>query len=217
MTADQPTTAQSGRDIILGRVRKALAQADPAEISIPRDYEPPSDDTGSADVLDLFAQRLGGYDAVVRRVSGDGVREAVAAALRERGARRVVVPPGFPDDHLPAEGAEWVRDEPPLTVGELDAVDGVVTTAAVAVADSGTLVLDGSSGQGRRALSLVPDSMVVVVTADQVVRNLPAGIARLDGRRPMTFVSGPSATVDIELVRVAGVHGPRNLDVVLVS
>ncbi|MBL7519986.1 LUD domain-containing protein, partial [Frankia sp. CNm7] len=147
---------------------------------------------------------------------------AGAAAPADRGARRLVRPPGLPPGgRAGAAGVEAVDDEPALTAGELDAADGVLTGCALAIAETGTIILDGGPGPGRRALSLVPDYHLVVVRADQVVAGVPDAIARLvttgAAARPQTWVSGPSATSDIELNRVEGVHGPRTLEVILVS
>jgi L-lactate dehydrogenase complex protein LldG len=125
----------------------------------------------------------------------------------------MAVPDGIPEkwtDHL-----EPMRDEPPLDAHTLDAADGVITTCAVAIAQSGTFILDGGPGMGRRILSLVPDYHLCVVRADQIVGSLPEALAKLEPTRPLTFVSGPSATVDIEMVRVRGVHGPRRLEVIV--
>lgn len=207
----------TGREVVLGRVRAALAGGGAAPPVVDRGYDRPAPDAGSAAVLDLFVTRLQGYDATVHRVAPEQAADTVAGILRDRELHRVIAPPGLNDAWLAADGITWVRDEPPLSSDEVAGVDAVVSAAAVAVADSGTIVLDGSAGQGRRVLSLLPDAMVVVLDAAQVVSSLPAAIARLDGTRPMTFVSGPSATVDIELVRVQGVHGPRALDVVLLD
>jgi L-lactate dehydrogenase complex protein LldG len=210
----------SARDEVLARVRAAVADgAAPAPVA--RSYrtaeQPPA--LAADELLELLAERLADYRALVRRSSTAMVAATVVAALTERGARRVAVPEGI----LPAgldrleQGIELVGDDPPLTPAELDRLDGVLTGCAVAIAETGTIVLDGGSGQGRRALSLVPDYHLVVVTASQVVGGVPEGLARLDPARPQTWISGPSATSDIELDRVEGVHGPRTLEVILCS
>jgi L-lactate dehydrogenase complex protein LldG len=197
------------RDEILARVRQALADR-PQPASPARAYRT----AGSAEVdLDLFAARVREYGATVIRTGPGDVAAQVTAALRHRGARRVVVPAGFPVDWEPE--AELLRDDPPLSTQELDTVDGVITSCAVAVAETGTVVLDHGAGQGRRALTLVPDYHLVIVRAQQVVALVPDGIAALDPARPQTWISGPSATSNIELRRVEGVHGPRTLDVLL--
>jgi L-lactate dehydrogenase complex protein LldG len=168
-------------------------------------------------LLDLLADRLTDYRAVVRRTTEAEFGAAVSAALEQRGVRRVVVPPGLSLPGLPA-GVETVIDDG-LSPQELDAVDGVITGAAVAIAETGTIVLDASPDQGRRAISLVPDYHLCIVHAAQVVEEVPEGVARLAARAycPLTWISGPSATSDIELRRVEGVHGPRTLEVILVG
>jgi L-lactate dehydrogenase complex protein LldG len=210
----------SARDEVLGRVRLALGDA-AAPPPVRRDYRTADHrpDLGPAELLDLLVDRLVDYRALVRRGPAAEAGAMVAAALLERGARRLAVPDGLPPawlDRLPA-GLELVGDRPPLRAATLDALDGVVTGCAVAIAETGTIVLDAGPGQGRRALSLVPDYHLVVVTADQVVASVPQAVARLDPVRPLTWVSGPSATSDIELNRVEGVHGPRTLEVVLLD
>jgi L-lactate dehydrogenase complex protein LldG len=176
-------------------------------------------------VLDLLEDRLADYQAQVTRCSAAEVSVAVGAALRSvvaatgagPGARRVVVPAGLPHNWVTADDeVTVVVDDGQLSWGELDLMIAVVTAATVAAAVTGTIVLDGSADQGRRAISLVPDVHVCVVTAEQVVHSVPEMLARLDPVRPTTFISGPSATSDIELERVEGVHGPRTLHVVLV-
>jgi len=137
--------------------------------------------------------------------------------LAERSARRVATPAGLPDDWLAGSDVERLGDDPPLSFDDLDRLDGVITGCAVAVAETGTIILDGGPDQGRRALSLLPDLHVCVVMASQVVGSVPEALARLDPTRPQTWISGPSATSDIELQRVEGVHGPRRLDVVFVE
>jgi len=199
------------RDEILARVRQALADR-PQPASPARAYR--TSDSAEVD-LDLFAARVREYGAAVVRSGPEDVPAQVTAALRRRAAHRVVVPPGFPVEWEPE--ADLLRDDPRLTTGELDLVDGVITGCAVAIAETGTVVLDHGAGQGRRALTLVPDYHLVIVRAQQVVALVPDGIAALDPARPQTWISGPSATSDIELRRVEGVHGPRTLDVLLVG
>ena len=210
----------SAREELLARVRAALADGG-APVPVARDYRTagqPPELAGEA-LLELLVERLVDYRALVRRSTTAMVAATVVAALTERGARRVVVPEGL----LPRSfdrlepGIELVADSPPLGATELDRVDGVLTGCAVAIAETGTIVLDAGPGQGRRALSLVPDYHLVVVTAAQVVHTVPQAVARLDPTRPLTWISGPSATSDIELDRVEGVHGPRTLNVVLVE
>ncbi|MEY9967972.1 L-lactate dehydrogenase complex protein LldG [Streptacidiphilus sp. MAP12-16] len=208
----------TARDLILGRIRDALADvpADeaPEDVQVPRDYRRSH---AEADVVALFAERVADYRATVSRVSAAQAPGAIAAALAERAVTSLVVPDGFPDELLP-EGA-WIRlrDDPALTVEQLDAADGVLTTAALGIAVTGTLVLDAGPGQGRRALTLLPDYHLCVIREDQIDGDLPDALARLDPARPLTFISGPSATSDIELDRVEGVHGPRTLQVVIIA
>jgi L-lactate dehydrogenase complex protein LldG len=210
----------SAREEILGRIRTATADH-PEPPPVARDYrtaEQPRD-LGTDELLELLVDRLVDYRALVRRSTTALVATSVVAALTERGARRVAVPDGI----LPAgldrlePGIELVGDDPPLAAAQLDGLDGVLTGCAVAIAETGTIVLDGGAGQGRRILSLVPDYHLVVVTAGQVVAGVPEALARLDPTRPQTWISGPSATSDIELDRVEGVHGPRTLEVILCS
>lgn len=203
----------SSRDDVLARIRNALG-ATPRAPEVSRDYRHAAGESpGAAALLDLLEDRLRDYRAGVRRISPGEVRLAVAAALADHGGPSVVVPPGLDRSWVP--GA--LVDEPPLEVPALDQVGAVVTGCAVAIAETGTLVLDASPDQGRRALTLVPDLHVCVVRAGQVVGSVPEGLAQLDPLRPLTFISGPSATSDIELSRVEGVHGPRRLEVVLVG
>ncbi|MEU7883659.1 LutC/YkgG family protein [Microbispora bryophytorum] len=202
----------SSRDLILARVRRALAGAPDVEIT--RAYRGPSQTPGD---IRLFEERVRDYRAVVHLVDEAGVPERVALSLAGRGVRRVVVPAGFPPRWLAAADVEAVADDPPLSAADLDAVDGVLTTCAVAIAETGTIVLDTGPGQGRRALTLVPDYHLCVVRAAQVVAGVPDAVARLAPARPQTWISGPSATSDIELNRVEGVHGPRTLEVLIVD
>ena len=197
----------SARDEILSRIRAALADR-PDAVAVPRDYRGA---TREAPDLELFAERVADYRADVHRVGPAEVAATIAASV---GRRRIVVPDGFPPQWLPSD---LDAAHEPLSTAELDNCDGTISTCAVAVAETGTVVLDAGPGQGPRALSLVPDYLLVVVRADQVRAGVPDAIADLDPIRPLTWISGPSATSDIELNRVEGVHGPRTLEVVLVS
>jgi len=208
----------SARDDVLGRIRTALG-AGAAAPDVPRDYrlagsgQPPGDER----VVARFCERAAEYRATVRRVDPDAVGDAIVEALREHGARRIAVAPGA--GHAP-DGFELLPDDPPLSPRDLDAADGVLTGCALAIAETGTVVLDGGAESGRRALSLVPDLHVCVVAAERIHASVPDAIAALAPAAraglPLTFVSGPSATSDIELERVEGVHGPREL-VILVA
>jgi L-lactate dehydrogenase complex protein LldG len=222
-------TGPAARDEVLARIRTALGSpartSSAPDSSAPGSHAPPGDpvprgyrtsgDLDTAQLLDLLAERLRDYGCTVRRTAPGQVMTAVGEALGQRGARRIVVPPGLDVADLPT-GVDIVADDC-LSPVALDAVDGVITAAAVAIAETGTIVLDGSPSQGRRALSLVPDYHLCVVRAEQVVGLVPEALARLDPGRPLTWISGPSATSDIELDRVEGVHGPRTLDVILVE
>jgi L-lactate dehydrogenase complex protein LldG len=202
------------REEVLARIRSALSgDGAPDPQAPPATYRTAGDLHGEA-LLDLLAERLAHYRAIVRRTSPTGLGAAIAASLAERGARRVVVPEGL--DLPPLPGVEAVTDHG-LSPQDLDALDGVITGASVAIAQTGTIVLDGSPDQGRRAITLVPDYHLCLVRADQVVELVPEAVGRLDASRPLTWISGPSATSDIELSRVEGVHGPRTLEVILVE
>lgn len=205
----------AARDQILARIRAANtadADADAGYDAIPRDYLRAHHDPAEHDVVALFAERAADYRAVVERVREADIPGAIAGALT---AGRYVVPDGLPARWLAGLPAELVRDEPPLSPAALDEITGAVTGCAVAIAETGTIILDHGPGQGRRALTLVPDFHLVVVRADQVAPDLAEAFARLDPARPHTLISGPSATSDIELIRVEGVHGPRTLHVLL--
>jgi L-lactate dehydrogenase complex protein LldG len=203
----------NARDEILGRVRAALAGA-AAPAPVPRDYRR----TGTGpDVVARFADRVSDYRAEVHQVAGDRLATTVAGALARTAT--LVIPPDLPPGWFTGFPGTVRGDEPPIPVSDLDAAGvSVLTGCAVAIAETGTIVLDTGPAQGRRALTLVPDHHVCVVRADQIVATVPESLARLpDPTLPLTFISGPSATSDIELDRVEGVHGPRRLDVVIVS
>ena len=211
----------AAREEILARIRLATGttatpeEADAAYAVLPRPYRRAHHDPSATDVVALFAERAADYRAVVERVPEDGLPGAIAAAVASIAS--VVVPDGLPAGWLAglAPGIRLVRDEPPLSAAELDRTSGVVTGCAVAIAETGTIILDHGPGQGRRALTLVPDFHLVVVQADQVAADIADALTWLDPARPHTLVSGPSATSDIELIRVEGVHGPRNLHVLV--
>jgi L-lactate dehydrogenase complex protein LldG len=223
MTASTaPGPAASSRDVVLGRVRAALADVPPdeaaADVPVVRDYRDAHRPDDPAALLDLLAENLADYRAIVHRTDEAGLPATLARLLAEHGTRSAVVPPGLPPEWLgEITGVELLAGSGPLDAARLDAVDSVLTGCAVAIAETGTLVLDGGDGQGRRMLTLVPDHHVcVVLVPAQVVASVPRALPRLDPARPQTWISGPSATSDIELDRVEGVHGPRSLEVVLV-
>lgn len=190
----------AAREEILQRIRDAKV---PPARPVVRGYNR----TGPGGV-ELFAERVADYRAIVRVVSD------VPEALASLEGKRIVAPQGVPEEWL-IDGVTWLRE--PLTIDELDQADGVLTGCAVAIADTGTIVLDGSEGQGRRALTLLPDYHLCVVREEQIAASVPEALRRLESTRPLTFISGPSATSDIELSRVEGVHGPRTLEVLIVS
>ncbi|GAA2250932.1 LutC/YkgG family protein [Streptomyces indiaensis] len=208
----------NSRERILGRVRRALADAPADEAPIARDYLREHGRRTVAETVELLAENLADYRALVHRADTGGLAGLIAGLLEKRGSASVLVPPGLDEEWLAATGVKRVADRAESTPAELDRVDSVVTACAVAIAETGTLVLDGSPDQGRRRITLVPDHHICVVRVpDQVVSSVPQGLERLDPARPLTWISGPSATSDIELDRVEGVHGPRTLEVVLVS
>jgi L-lactate dehydrogenase complex protein LldG len=202
----------SARDDILARIATALADRAPAP-TIPREYHQQGSTGAGVDLAGLFEERVLDYRADVHRCAPDEIAATVAAVLAGRGISRIVVPDGLATDWYPA----GVKDEPALSIDDLDGLDGVLTSCRLAIAQTGTIVLDHGPGQGRRALTLVPDHHLVVVRTDQIVHSVPDAIARLDPKQALTWISGPSATSDIELSRVEGVHGPRKLDVLLVT
>ncbi|MEU4487160.1 lactate utilization protein C [Streptomyces purpurascens] len=208
----------NSRERILGRVRRALADVSADEAPITRDYLREHGQRTVAETVDLLAENLADYRAVVHRCTDDELPDVLMRLLAERGTRSVLVPPELPPHWLKAVDATRVHDRAVSTPHELDRVDSVVTGCAVAIAETGTIVLDGSPDQGRRRITLVPDHHICVVRVPgQVVSSVPQGLERLDPARPLTWISGPSATSDIELDRVEGVHGPRTLEVILVT
>ena len=210
----------SSRDTVLSRVRAAVGPA-PVSPPVPRDYHRSGDHgPGSAEVIELLIDRLVDYKARVSRTTATGLTEAINGALGE--SISVVVPAGLDPVSVAACGTgarTVVTDGSPdvLTPAALDRIDAVVTAARVAIAMSGTIILDGEPDQGRRAITLVPDRHVIILTAAQVVETVPEAIALIEPARPLTMIAGPSATSDIELERVEGVHGPRTLEVIIVE
>ena len=205
---------------ILGRIRAALGPRRGARAeeyaAIPRHYRQASTLGGEAR-LDLFLSRIRHYDGGVFRCGAEAIAGTIARALSDRGKHRIVVPPGLSREWLP-DGFEFVRDEN-LSDEDLDRSDGALTASTVGIAWTGTIVLHHSSSEGRRALTLVPDYHLCVVEADQIVETVPEAMRRLRPLNPslVTTISGPSATADIEMTRIKGVHGPRTLDVIVVG
>jgi L-lactate dehydrogenase complex protein LldG len=214
----------SAREEILRRIRRATfdvpKEERPEDVPIERGYRE-EDDGPHEEMIERFAENVAEYEATVRRVSEADLKEAITEACRRRGARRLVVPAGLPEGWVP-DGVEALRDDTGtrLTKEELDESDGVLTGCALGIAQTGTIVLDAGEGQGRRALTLLPDYHLCVVREEQIVDLVPEAVARLADAvkgegRAVTFISGPSATSDIELDRVEGVHGPRTLEVLI--
>ncbi|HSL00609.1 MAG TPA: lactate utilization protein C [Rubrobacteraceae bacterium] len=214
----------SARETILWRIRRATRDVPedehPEDVVVERDYRR-EDEAPREEIVERFAERAAEYEATVHRVREEALPDAISAALERRGIKRLVVPPYLPREWIP-EGVEALRDaaRPRLTKEELDESDGVITGCALAIAQTGTIVLDAGRAQGRRALTLLPDYHLCVVREDQIVDLVPEAFAGLEEAvkgegRAITFISGPSATSDIELDRVEGVHGPRILEILI--
>lgn len=217
------TATTTARREILQRIRAALRDVSPEEtpqqVTVDRTYRQTSD-TPPATLIEQFAERVAEYKATVHRVSAAALAGAIATACQQRGVHQLVVPIDLPSTWHPA-GIDLLPDQA-LSYAQLDGSGGVLTGCALGIAQTGTIVLDGGAYQGRRAISLLPDYHLCVVEARQIVGLVPEAIAALapavrDERRPITFISGPSATSDIELNRVEGVHGPRTLEVFIVE
>jgi L-lactate dehydrogenase complex protein LldG len=207
----------TGRDdaktAVLGRITEALAAAPPAPVVIPRDYDRQFL-SGAGDV-ERFVETVSEYQAQVLRVDAASVAATVASLIAPAG--RVIVPADLPSEWI--TGIDALTDDPadPLPSNDLEQADAVVTACALAIEATGTIVLDSRANQGRRALTLVPDHHICIVSADQIVNTVPQTFAVLTPSAPLTLISGPSATSDIELDRVEGVHGPRTLDVLIID
>jgi L-lactate dehydrogenase complex protein LldG len=214
------------KETILWRIRHATRDVPederPEDVLLERGYRK-EDDADREEIVERFLESVAEYKAEVRRVTEDELPAAIEEALTRCGVRRLVIPPYLPREWIP-DGVDTLRDaaRPRLTSQELDESDGVITGCALGIAQTGTIVLDSGRAQGRRALTLLPDYHLCVVREDQIVGLVPEAFARLEAtvreeRRAVTFISGPSATSDIELNRVEGVHGPRTLDVLIVG
>jgi L-lactate dehydrogenase complex protein LldG len=203
---------KTAKEVILERIRTSIANAPDPPLALYTFRE--RDEREHTAILQDFIDRLLDYKAMVTRTDTIGLPEAIAEACKQHSIMRLVVPAGLPTAWIP-EGVTVFRDGPPLSLDELDASSGVLTGCAIAIAQTGTIILNGGANQGRRALSLVPDRHLCVVRAEQVVGLVPEAIAELAklATHPITLISGPSATSDIELNRVEGVHGPRTLHV----
>ena len=214
----------AAREEILRRVRRATHDVPkderPEDIPVERGYRK-EDDAPRNEIVERFAERVAEYEATVHRVNDSDLPREIGEVLEKRGVRRLVVPADLPEEWVP-EGVETLRDavRTPLSNDELDRSDGVLTGSSLGIAQTGTIVLDAGQGQGRRALTLLPDYHLCVVREDQIVGLVPEAFAKLEETvkntgRAITFISGPSATSDIELNRVEGVHGPRTLEVLI--
>ena len=216
----------TAKETILWRIRHATRDVPeeerPEDVSVEREYRK-EDGTEREEIVARFAERTAEYEADVQRVAHDELPRTIEELLKRRGVRRLVIPPYLPREWIP-EGIETLQDatRSRLSNKELDESDGVLTGCALGIAQTGTIVLDAGRAQGRRALTLLPDYHLCVVRERQIVDLVPEAFASLeravegDGRA-VTFISGPSATSDIELDRVEGVHGPRTLEVLIVG
>ena len=216
----------TAKETILWRVRRATRDVPeyerPGDVPVERGYRD-RDESERDEIVGRFAERVAEYKATVRRVREDELPGVIEETLRDRGVERLVVPPLLPEGWIP-DGIETLSDATRLrlTDEELDASDGTLTGCALGIAQTGTIVLDAGPAQGRRALTLLPDYHLCVVREEQIVGLVPEAFARLEATvkgegRAITFISGPSATSDIELNRVEGVHGPRTLQVLIVG
>jgi L-lactate dehydrogenase complex protein LldG len=214
----------TAKETILWRIRRATRDVPenerPEDVPVEHGFRR-EDDASREEIVVRFAERTAEYEATVHRVKAGELPGAIEEALARRGVKRLVIPPYLPREWVP-EGVETLRDaaRPRLTNEELDTSDGVLTGCSLGIAQTGTIVLDSGRAQGRRALTLLPDYHLCVVREDQIVGLVPEAFAKLgetvkNEGRAITFISGPSATSDIELDRVEGVHGPRTLEVLI--
>lgn len=213
----------NARDEILTRIRTALRDIPPHEtpndVPIPRHYRPAHTGDDPHTLTTLLADNLTDYRAHVHHTTPAHLPQTIAQLLKRHGTRTLAVPTGLPDTWLTAtHDIHHIPDSPTLTPHDLDTIDTVITGCALAIAETGTIILDTGPGQGHRALTLIPDHHLCIIHApDQIAASLPHAIPRLNPTRPQTWISGPSATSDIELNRIEGVHGPRHLDVIITT
>ncbi len=216
----------SAKEEILRRVRRATRDVPegerPEDVPVERSYRK-VDDASHEELVERFAERVAEYETIVHRVSEEKLPHAIAEACQRRDVKRLATPVDLPESWIP-EGVEPLPDGEPggcLSNDELDESDGVLTGCSLGIAQTGTIVLDVGESQGRRALTLLPDYHLCIVREEQIVGLVPEAFASLKDaikkRRAITFISGPSATSDIELERVEGVHGPRTLEVLIVG
>ena len=211
---------------MLATIREALREVSdserPDDVEVKRNYYRKGE-LSQREIVNLFAERVGEYKATVQRVNQSDLKQVIGDSCKRENVKKFVIPEGFQKENLPDDVIP-LFDEPGnlLSHQELDDSDGVITTCAFPVAQTGTIILDAGEGQGRRALTLVPDYHLCIVREDQIVELVPEGFAAVEssvkkGGQPITLISGPSATSDIELSRVEGVHGPRRLEVLIVN
>ena len=210
------SSSTNAKEAILERIREIMQDAPPAE-AVPRDYTQEVKDEVETR-LDLFTERLEDYGADVYQITADEIATKANEICKEREIKSLVVPTDLPQDWLPRTREVEIRPDEGLENERLEATGGVMTGCTLAVAQTGTIILDGGPKQGRRVITLLPDFYICVVQAEQVVGIVPEAIKRLksSAKKPLTLISGPSATSDIELSRVEGVHGPRSLAVLIV-
>ncbi len=214
------------KEAILKKIRRSLEDVpeneSPEEVPVPLTYRRQGE-RSHAEVVALFAERAGEYKATVQRVKQENILKVVKDSCLREDVQDLVIPEGFPAEWLPG-GINAMHDRPesPLSHHQLDEADGVITTCELAVAQTGTILLNAGPGQGRRVLTLLPDYHLCIVRASQIVELIPEGFAGVEegvqsSGHPITMISGPSATSDIELSRVEGVHGPRRLEILIVE
>jgi L-lactate dehydrogenase complex protein LldG len=201
----------NAREEILERVRKG--SGDHRSVFVPRGYRSVG---GKADV-NLFMERVSDYHSQIHSVAPEDVSSLVGKCVNQHCVKRILVPAGFSMEWLVDVNACVTMDSTHLSSQDLESMDGAITTCTVAIAETGTIVLTHGPGEGRRALSLIPDYHLVVLNEDQILAGVPDAISALDATQPMTWISGSSATSDIEMSRVEGVHGPRTLEVIIVQ